>query len=125
MDYSTIKEFARNLRKNQTEAEWIIWNLVRNRELHGYKFTRQFVIEYKIDSPASHFFIVDFYCHEKKLIIEIDGEYHKYQLTADKEREDIIRAYGFRIIRFENNEVLNDIDNVTGKLFELLKNDRF
>ena len=121
MEYLLAKQFARELRKNQTDSEKIVWQLVRNRKFEDYKFTRQFVIEYKLESSVAKYFIVDFYCHEKKLILEIDGDYHKYQLRFDKNREAILKAYGFKIIRFANEEVEAEIDVVKAKLKEKLK----
>ncbi len=121
MKYPVVKEFARDLRKNQTDAEKIFWNAVRNRRLHGFKFTRQFIIEYKYDSKASKYFIVDFYCHEKKLVVEIDGGYHKYQMSVDKERDEIINSYGLKVVRFTNEEVLNDFKAVRVNLELQLK----
>ena len=111
-----ILSYARELRSNQTKAEATFWDYVRNRRFHGYKFTRQYIVEYKILTNSAKYFIVDFYCHEKKLIVEIDGEIHKYQLQADKEREEILKVYKYKIIRFQNGEILDDWSNASKKL---------
>ncbi|WAR44706.1 endonuclease domain-containing protein [Methylomonas rapida] len=95
---------ARNLRKNQTDAERLLWRHLRDRQLCGQKFRRQFPVE-----P----FIVDFVCLEVKLIVELDGGQHAEQLEYDQCRTEQLQKRGFKIIRFWNNEVLQ---NTTGVL---------
>ena len=121
MNYSDILAYAKQLRINQTEAEATFWGHVRNRRFHGFKFTRQYIIEYKILSDSSKYFIVDFYCHVKKLIIEIDGEMHKYQIQADKDREDILNVYGYKVIIFQNEEILENWNKASKKLLAVLE----
>ncbi|OGJ60806.1 hypothetical protein A3C52_04095 [Candidatus Peribacteria bacterium RIFCSPHIGHO2_02_FULL_51_15] len=105
---STILKFARGMRKEPIEAEKILWKRLRDRKL-GEKFRRQYPFQSKI---------LDFYCFEKKLGIEIDGPIHfgKEKKQYDKEREECLSEYGIRIIRLSNNEVLNDIDGVLEKI---------
>lgn len=100
---------ARNLRQNMTVAEKKLWVYLKNKNFLGFKFRRQHPI---------HIYIVDFYCHELKLIIEIDGEYHntETQLQKDSERSDILEFQGLNIIRFSNSEIHNSIDNVLKKI---------
>ncbi len=95
--------FARELRKNQTDAEALLWNLLRSRRFCGFKFRRQYPLEG---------YVLDFYCHETKLAIELDGGGHNFaeQRLYDKERTNIIEASGVRVIRFWNNEVLSQLD---------------
>jgi len=62
------------------------------------------------------FFVSDFYCHEMKLIIELDGKYHQYRLKADKERTKILNHLGLKVIRFKNEEVINYLDGVVVKI---------
>jgi leucyl-tRNA synthetase len=105
----TLVEHARNNRKEKTESEDIIWQQVRNQQL-GYKIRRQHYIGN---------YIVDFVCLEKKLIIEIDGEYHDYeeQIELDKQRTlELEQKYLFKVIRFTNDEVKNDLFNVLQKI---------
>ena len=73
MNYALIRNYARQLRTNQTPAETFVWDKVRNRNFHGFKFTRQYIISFKLYTPNIQYFIVDFFCHEKKLILELDG----------------------------------------------------
>ncbi len=108
---------SRELRKNQTAAEEVIWEIVRNRGFSNLKFSRQFPIEYSTGS----FFIVDFYCHQLKLILEIDGEIHKFQKAYDTGRDNILKEMGFKILRFDNLKVLNKRQEVIEQLKEEIK----
>jgi len=105
-------EQARFLKKVQTEAESFLWQRLRNRKLNGFKFRRQ----HPIDK-----YIADFYCHETKLIIEVDGEIHlnNDQIVYDKIRTEELESLGLRVIRFTNRQVLDKIDHV---LQEISKN---
>ncbi len=108
MKRNFILEKAKELRKNQTEAEKILWRKLQNRNL-GYKFVRQYIFDNK--------FILDFYCAEKKLAIELDGGQHN-ENTKDKERDLYLEGRGCKILRFWNNEF---ISNVEGCLTIILK----
>jgi type I restriction-modification system DNA methylase subunit len=101
-----LLENVRELRKNQTEAEELLWQLLRNRQLNGLKFRRQ--------HPLKAGFILDFYCVEAKLGIEVGGGYHnqKEQQEYDAERTKIIKEYGIQIIRFTNEQVLKNTEQV-------------
>ena len=81
MKYKDILAFARLLRKNQTPAEVFFWNKVRNRGLFGKKFKRQFIIQHAEILGEKKFYIADFYCYEKSLVVEIDGKIHLTYLT--------------------------------------------
>ena len=105
------KAVCRDLRKNSAKAERLFWDAVRNRKLEGKKFYRQYPFFHDITGKET-FFIVDFYCHEEKLLIELDGPIHKYRLKEDKEREKILGYLGLRILRFRNEEVINNLDEV-------------
>lgn len=108
--WKILKENARDNRKNPTEAEEKLWQEIRNQKL-GFKFRRQHAISR---------FIVDFVCIERKLVVEVDGLIHEQQKREDKEREDIIRGEGFSVIRFTNDEVLNQTDEVLQKIKQAL-----
>ncbi len=103
--YSLLKQLAEDKRKNQTEAENILWQHLKGKQLEDYKIRRQHIIDE---------FIVDFVCLSKKLIIEIDGGYHQKPEVkkADLLRTEILESLGYRVIRFKNEEVLTNIDNV-------------
>jgi leucyl-tRNA synthetase len=98
---------ARKLRKNMTDEEKVLWQKLRGRKFLGLKFLRQHPIIYDRINFESKYFIPDFYCAEKKLIIELDGPIHDFQKDYDEHREEILKNMGFRIIRFENKELIN------------------
>ncbi|MGJ0515835.1 MAG: endonuclease domain-containing protein [Methylomicrobium sp.] len=98
-----ITDKARILRKNQTNVEQLLWKRLRNRQLLGQKFRRQFPIE-----P----YIVDFVCLELKLIIELDGGQHAEQMDYDQQRSRYLEQRGFNMIRFWNNEIIENIEGV-------------
>ena len=112
----TITQLSRDLRKNQTGSEKLLWQNLRARKLNGFKFNRQFPIVYGRNfDGTSLFFIADFYCHEKKLIVELDGKIHEFQKEYDKERDFILNQLGLKVIRFKNEE-LENISQVVEKI---------
>ena len=108
MSYKTILAFARHMRKNPTPAENYFWNKVLNRSFHGFKFYRQYIIESASFNGDKSFYIGDFYCHNRKVIIELDGSIHLQQLGYDKLRENDLIEMGYNILRFKNEEVLEN-----------------
>ena len=92
---------ADRMRKNPTKAEKILWKNLKKFRSEGYVFTRQYPID---------FYIADFYCHKLKLIIEVDGEIHENEQTEeyDESRTGELERFGIKIIRFTNNEVINN-----------------
>jgi len=96
---------AKSLRRKMTKAEIVLWEELKTKKLNNLKFRRQHPI---------HHFIADFYCHELSLIIEIDGGYHnnKEQREYDIQREKLLKFQDVRIIRFTNEEVLNNIEKI-------------
>lgn len=95
----------RNLRKNSTDAENKIWSYVRKKQLNNLKFYRQYGIGN---------YILDFYCPEKRIAIEIDGGQHNE--TVDKERTEFLKSRDIEVVRFWNNEVLENIEGVIGMI---------
>ncbi len=94
------KERAKEFRRNPTSAERILWFYLRSRKMAGYKFRRQQVIAG---------FIVDFYCHELGLIIEVDGGIHHARKVYDAERDRIIQSRGLTVIRITNDNIQNEL----------------
>jgi very-short-patch-repair endonuclease len=90
------------LRVNQTDAETVLWNRIRNRQIDGHKFARQV--------PISGF-ICDFVCRELNLIVEVDGGQHS-ESTADAVRDRRLTEQGYKVLRFWNNDVLGNIEGV-------------
>ena len=108
--YGVLKDFAEENRKNPTEAESVLWNTLKAKGV-GLKFRRQHIIKD---------FIVDFFCNEKKLTIELDGGYHRVleQMKKDEERTARLQELGYTELRFTNEQVLCDIDNVIKEIIQ-------
>ena len=106
---------SRDLRRRMTRAERIIWERVRDRRMKGKKIIRQCPVFHEAHGRF-WFYIVDFYCHEERLAIEIDGDSHFAQNEYDADRTEILNACGIRVVRFTNKEVEEDIDNVLMRL---------
>jgi len=108
--------YRRELRHNTTPAEKIFWSKVANRTFQNLKFRKQHGI-----GP----FVVDFYCPEKKIIVEIDGDSHATDtgIENDQERAKYLAGLGYKIVRYQNSDVLNNIDGVfedlSGRLSQL------
>jgi len=106
-----VKALVRELRKNSTKSEKILWECLRGRKLNGYKFLRQYPIEYK-NAGKDHIFVLDFYCFEKRLAIELDGEYHDGNEGNDEMRTFFIDKLKIKVIQFSNNNVENNLNFV-------------
>lgn len=117
---STIVQIARELRRNQTPEEEILWQALRNRKLNGFKFLRQHPIVYDKNNPLPGFIVADFYCAEKQLILELDGKIHDYQKEHDQKRDFIMETKGYWVIRIKNEEVDN-LDQLLEKIRKVLE----
>ena len=103
---------ARELRNNLTDAERVLWRHIRLRQLGGHKFRRQ--------RPVGPY-IVDFICLEKRVVIEVDGGQHSEQKAYDDKRSAWLRSEGFTVLRFWDQEVLTQIDNVKEFIWHALR----
>ncbi|HLE72855.1 MAG TPA: DUF559 domain-containing protein, partial [Anaerolineales bacterium] len=101
---------SRELRHPLTPAEQKLWTLLRNRNLVAYKFRRQHLIGH---------FIVDFYCAQVKLVIEIDGDIHTRQVEYDAARTAWLEGEGYTVIRFQNVDVFKDVAAVAGEILNV------
>jgi len=99
----SIFENARILRENMTSAEKLLWERLSRKQIAGVKFRRQHPID---------IFIADFYCHEARLVIELDGEIHNKKQEYDEGRTADLEKHFIKVIRFRNSEVETDIENV-------------
>ena len=108
-----LKLAASTLRKNQTDAEMKLWQALRKKQFANTRFRRQVIIEN---------YIVDFLCHESRLIIEVDGGQHQQQQMYDSKRTEILEKYGYKVLRFWNHEVLGNLDTVIEKIWLELRN---
>lgn len=104
-----LKELARKLRNNSTKAEIRLWRYLRGKQVRGLDFHRQ--------KPLGDF-IADFYCPEIKLVIEVDGYTHRFQDTIrkDKGKEDYLKKCDIVVMRFKDDEVMNDIKSVISRI---------
>ncbi len=107
-----LNHFKKHLRTSQTDAENVLWYHFRNRHFQGFKFRRQHIL---------CGYIVDFVCLEKRLIIELDGGQHIEQKEHDAIRTRILEADRFRLLRFWNHEVFNNINGVMEMIYNALQ----
>ena len=105
--WKKVKQRASELRKKPTCAESVLWDQLRNRRLFGLKFRRQHPL-----GP----FIADFYCAECRLVVELDGPVHAGQVEQDSFRDAQMTAFGYRVLRFKNDEVEKEIEFVLKKI---------
>ena len=105
---------AAELRKNMTVAEKVLWHQLRNRKVNDLKFRRQHPVD---------IFILDFYCHERKLAIEVDGEIHNQedQREWDENRTFELNEFGIQILRFRNDDVISHTERVVDSIKEFTK----
>ena len=110
-----LYEYGRELRQSSTKAEKILWEYLRNQKLEGLKFRRQHPLDR---------FIADFYCHEKKLVVELDGAVHdeKMNVQYDEARTYELKGSGIKVIRFRNSEVENNILFVLNEIRKATEN---
>ncbi|MBN1398955.1 MAG: endonuclease domain-containing protein [Bacteroidetes bacterium] len=117
-EFESITKLARSLRRNQTDAEKKLWHELRNRKLGNKKFLRQHPIIYEEINGKKHFFIADYYCAERRLVLELDGKIHEFQKDYDQERDHILQAMGLQILHIKNEET-RKIDLVLKKMKDL------
>jgi len=105
-------KLQRALRNHMSEAEQVMWHVLRGRQICGLKFRRQ--------HPFADY-ILDFVCLEVNLVIEVDGGQHDQQATYDENRTQELQTAGFRVLRFWNNEVLKERESVTEKIWLIVQ----
>ena len=107
-----LRNRARRLRNEQTDAEAKLWARLRARQICGVKFRRQHPI-----GP----YVADFCCVEHSLVVEIDGSQHAEQMQSDQRRTAVLKFHGFRVLRFWNNEVLANIEAVLEQIYQAIE----
>lgn len=109
-----LKQPSRDLRNNMTDAELLLWRRLRRKQVHGLQFYRQ--------KPILNY-IVDFYCPVANLVIECDGSQHYTDdgLEADRVRDECLAGLGLMVLRFDNRQILNEIDGVVEMVFEIVR----
>lgn len=103
-----LRAYAREMRSHMTDAEALLWKLLHNRRIANAKFRRQ--------HPVGRY-ILDFYCDEKKLAVELDGSQHMNAVDYDQKREAWLKSQGVRILRFWNNQVLAETESVMEAIY--------
>ena len=109
---SSLRDRVRELRGNPTEAEKNVWRHLRYKQLGGHRFRRQ--------HPIGNF-IVDFFCFERSLVIELDGGHHSEQGDYDQKRALRLESRGYKVLRFWNNQIMNEIDAVLEAILKELE----
>ena len=104
---SERRQFARALRQQMTRAEDILWAQLRGSRFEGAKFRRQVPFDR---------YVVDFYCHAAKLVVELDGKQHEWFADYDAGRSEVLERLGLRVVRFANEEVCADLDAVLARI---------
>ena len=109
-----LKQASRDLRKNMTEAEQLLWSRLRSKQLLGLQFYRQ--------KPLLNY-IVDFYCPAANLVIECDGSQHFTEdgLEADRIRDEALAQLGLKVLRFDNGQVMGQIDDVVEVIYQFIQ----
>ena len=118
---TSITELGKQLRKNQTPSEKRLWKILKAKRFDGYKFRRQHPIIYQSIQGKRSFFIPDFYCSERNLVVELDGKIHESQKDYDDNRDLILSQLGLKTIRILNEELEQNIELVTAKILKHLR----
>ena len=111
---SSEKAKRRKLRQNQTNAEELVWRFLRNRQLSGHKFRRQFSVDH---------FVINFYCPELKLAVEVDGETHNEpgQQKKDRSRQKYLESFNIKFVRIKDEELFGNPEKAFGKIEDAIK----
>jgi leucyl-tRNA synthetase len=118
-DFRKIRKHAQDLRLNMTDSEKLLWKELRGRKLSGYKFLRQHPILYGGNLLRYNYFIADFYCSEKKAVIELDGPIHYTTEEYDQFKDSELINLGIHIIRIKNEELI-ELDKAKVKILAFL-----
>jgi leucyl-tRNA synthetase len=119
-EFKGISLLSRDLRNSQTPYEKKLWEVLRRKNLFGYKSLRQHPIFYRIDKNRVDFYIADFYCARLMLIIELDGSSHDGRDEYDQDRDEKLSGKGLAVFRFKNEES-NNINNIIGEIRKIIQ----
>ncbi len=122
----TLLQRARAMRQNPTPAENLLWQFLRRKEMGGFKFRRQHIVLNPETGGEYGNFILDFYCHEKKLAIELDGGGHaeSEQMAYDQARTQALQTLGIRELRFWNREIFENLEGVLETIWNKLHDEQ-
>jgi very-short-patch-repair endonuclease len=116
---ATAKETCRSLRKTETPAERTLWSVLRDRRFHGLKFYRQYPLF--VDWMENEtFFVADFYCFERNVVVEVDGKIHDYRSDHDQLRTFILNDLGITVVRVRNEEIEQRLYDFIDRLRKLV-----
>ena len=105
---SYLKDYRRELRNHSTTAEAFLWSRLKNRQVDGLQFRRQFSVDN---------YILDFYCPELRLAVELDGEVHNHQIDYDRRRsQELLEQHGIRVLRYENRWVFEHLQSILDEI---------
>ncbi len=107
-----LNPLARNLRNKSTLAEVLLWNKLKQRKMAGYQFLRQ--------RPIGNY-IVDFFCHKLKLVIEIDGDSHENKVVKDEKRQNDLEKMGLTVLRFGDHAVKTHIEGILNAIYNWIE----
>ncbi len=113
--YEKLKPIIQELRRSPTPAERVLWESLRTNQIEGVQFRRQHPIER---------FVVDFYCREARLVVEVDGEIHQYTAEEDAIRQQFLEAMGLRVIRFSNDQVFGALGEVVERIKQIVRQEQ-
>ena len=116
MQKQSVTSICRELRQNQTPLERKLWDCLRTRQFNQLKFRRQHPFVYQSIQGEKKFFIADFYCAQKKILIELDGKVHDFYFFYDANRDSILAKLGLRTLRIKNEELVKDINEVMARI---------
>ncbi|HEX6368940.1 MAG TPA: endonuclease domain-containing protein [Longimicrobium sp.] len=102
-----LEAAARSMRRQPTRAEEVLWSALQKKQVAGLKFRRQHPVDR---------FVLDFYCPSHKLVVEVDGGVHDQQTERDAERTKVLEAYGYRVLRFRNEQVMSELPKVVQEI---------
>ena len=107
-----VIDIARELRQNLTQSEKLLWEKIRNKQLDGYRFRCQHPV---------YRYVLDFYCHEAMLAVEIDGDVHEKREEYDQYRGELLQHIGIRTLRFTNKEVISNVEEILNTIHSILE----
>jgi len=120
MEKINVTQLCRELRKNMTDAEKLVWEAVKSNQIKGLKFRRQHPIFFHYENK-SRFFITDFYCGKLNLVIKIDGQIHREQKTYDNIRDTVLNDLGYSVIRIKNEDIFKSRNKLGSYLEETIE----
>src|ERR1043165_3786402 len=121
MEFKRITRICRELRRNETPQEKVLWKALRDRNFFGAKFRRQHPFTYESIDGKKRFFVADFCSFQDKLVLELDGRVHDFQKDYDANRDKILASLGLTTIRITNDDLENNLPEVLNRIENQIK----